>query len=111
MFEALCEKDRWSARRPSEARCHYRNYSGREIDAAVEIPGKGWDAFGIKLGGDQTDEAADNLLKVDSFIRNDGKAAPPLFLCVVSGTEGFDRRPDGACFVQICKLWPCLTNL
>ena len=55
----------------------------------------------------QTDEAASSLLKVDSFIRNDGKAAPPLFLCVLSGTEGFAyRRPDGAYVVPICMLGP-----
>ena len=55
----------------------------------------------------QTDETASSLLKVDSFIRNDGKAAPPLFLCVLSGTEGFAyRRPDGAYVVPICMLGP-----
>lgn len=108
MFEALCERDlRIYAQAIGGSLYHYRDHSGREIDAVVEIPGKGWGAFEIKLGGNQTDEAAENLLKVDSFIRNDGKAAPPLFLCVISGTEGFAyRRPDGVYVVPICMLGP-----
>ncbi len=108
MFEALCERDlRIYAQAIGGSLYHYRDHSGREIDAVVEVPGKGWGAFEIKLGGNQTDEAAKNLLKVDSFIRNDGKAAPPLFLCVLSGTEGFAyRRPDGVYVVPICMLGP-----
>ncbi len=108
LFEALCERDlRIYAQAIGGSLYHYRDHSGREIDAVVEIPGKGWGAFGIELGGNQTDEAAKNLLKVDSFIRNDGKAAPPLFLCVISGTEGFAyRRPDGVYVVPICMLGP-----
>ena len=108
MFEALCERDlRIYAQAIGGSLYHYRDHSGREIDAVVEVPGKGWGAFEIKLGGNQTDEAAKSLLKVDSFIRNDGKAAPPLFLCVLSGTEGFAyRRPDGVYVVPICMLGP-----
>lgn len=39
-------------------------------------------------------------------MRKDG-AEPPLFLCVISGTEGCAyRRPDGAYVVPICMLGP-----
>ncbi len=39
-------------------------------------------------------------------MRKDG-AEPPLFLCVISGTEGCAyRRPDGVYVVPICMLGP-----
>ena len=108
MFEALCERDlRIYAQTFGGELYHYRDHSGREIDAVVEIPGKGWGAFEIKLGSNQTDSAAENLKNIDQFIRKDGKATPPQFLCVISGTEGFAyRRPDGVYVVPICMLGP-----
>ena len=108
LFEALCERDlRIYAQTFGGTLCHYRDHSGRRIDAVVEVPGKGWGAFDIRLGGNQTDEAASNLLSIDGFIRNDGKAEPPLFLCVISGTEVFaHRRPDGVYVVPIRMLGP-----
>ena len=108
LFEALCERDlKIYAQTFGGKLYHYRDHTGREIDAVVEVPGKGWGAFEIKLGGNQTDEAASNLLSIDRFIRNDGKAKPPLFLCVISGTEIFaHRRPDGVYVVPIRMLGP-----
>ncbi len=108
MFESLCERDlRIYAQTFGGELYHYRDHSGREIDAVVEIPGKGWGAFEIKLGSNQTDSAAENLKSIDRFIRNDGKATPPQFLCVISGTEGYAyRRPDGVYVVPICMLGP-----
>ncbi len=108
MFEALCERDlRIYAQTFGGGLYHYRDHSGREIDAVVDIPGKGWGAFEIKLGSNQTDNAAESLKSIDQFIRKDGKATPPQFLCVISGTEGFAyRRPDGVYVVPICMLGP-----
>ena len=108
MFESLCERDlRIYAQTFGGELYHYRDHSGREIDAVVEIPGKGWGAFEIKLGSNQTDSAAENLKNIDQFIRKDGKATPPQFLCVISGTEGFAyRRPDGVYVIPICMLGP-----
>lgn len=108
LFEALCERDlRIYAQTFGGKLYHYRDHSGREIDAVVEVPGKGWGAFEIKLGSDQIDEAARNLLAIDGFIRKDGKAEPPLFLCVICGIEAFAyRRPDGVYVVPICMLGP-----
>ncbi len=107
LFEALCERDlRIYAQTFGGKLYHYRDHGGREIDAVVEIPGKGWGAFEIKLGSDQTDKAAQNLLAVDAFIRKSG-AEPPLFLCVISGTEGCSYcRSDGVYVVPICMLGP-----
>mgnify|MGYP000101001950 FL=1 len=108
MFEALCERDlRIYAQTLGGQLYHYRDHSGREIDAVVEIPGGEWGAFEIKLGSNQTDDASQNLKNIARFIENDGNAKPPRFLCVISGTEGFAyRRPDGVYVVPICMLGP-----
>lgn len=108
MFEALCERDiRIYAQTFGGRLYHYRDHSGREIDAIVEIPGGKWGAFEIKLGSNQTDEAAENLRKTAQFIQKDGSAKPPEFLCVICGTEGFAYcRPDGVYVVPICMLGP-----
>ncbi len=108
VFEAMCERDlRVYAQTFGGDLYHYRDHSGREIDAVVEIPGKGWGAFGIELGSNRTDDAAEDLKSIDRFIRKDGKAKPPQFLCVISGTEGYAyRRPDGVYVVPICMLGP-----
>ncbi len=108
LFEALCERDlRIYAEAIGGKLYHYRDHSGSEIDAVVEVPGKGWGAFEIKLGSDQIDEAARNLLAIDGFMRKDGKAEPPMFLCVICGIEACAyRRPDGVYVVPICMLGP-----
>ena len=108
MFEALCERDiRIYAQTFGGKLYHYRDHSGREIDAVVEIAGGKWGAFEIKLGSNQTDEAAENLRRTAQFIQKDGGARPPEFLCVISGTEGFAYcRPDGVYVVPICMLGP-----
>ncbi len=108
LFEALCERDlRIYAQTFGGKLYQYRDHSGREIDAVVEVPGKGWGAFEIKLGSDQIDEAVHNLLTIDGFMRKDGKAEPPLFLCVICGIEACAyRRPDGVYVVPICMLGP-----
>ncbi len=108
VFEALCERDlRIYAQTLGGQLYHYRDHSGREIDAVVEIPGGEWGAFEIKLGSNQTDDASQNLRNIARFIENDGNAKPPRFLCVISGTEGFAyRRPDGVYVVPICMLGP-----
>ena len=108
MFEALCERDlRIYAQTFGGRLYHYRDHSGREIDAVVEIPGGKWGAFEIKLGGNQTDEAARSLMRTAEFIKKDGNARPPEFLCVISGTEGFAYcRPDGVYVIPVCMLGP-----
>lgn len=108
MFESLCERDLRIYVQTFRGKIyHYRDHSGREMDAILEIPGGRWGAFEIKLGSNQTDEATQSLKKTTEFIQNDGGAKPPEFLCVISGTEGFaHRRPDGAYVVPICMLGP-----
>ncbi len=106
LFESLCARDlQIYAHANGGDLYHYRDSSDREIDSVIEIPGKGWGAFEIKLGTNQIDEAAENLLKIDNTIRNDPGGRPPEFLCVISGLESaVYRREDGVYVVPIGSL-------
>ena len=76
-----------------------------EIDAVVELPDRRWGAFEIKLGSNQIDEAAENLVKIVEMIRNDENGRPPEFLCVICGLEGATyQREDGVYVVPITSL-------
>ena len=103
MFEAMCERDLQIYAESVRGRLyHYRDGKDREIDAVVELPDRRWGAFEIRLGVNQIDEAAENLLRIDGMIRDDGNGRPPEFLCVISGTEGATyQREDGVYVVPI----------
>lgn len=79
---------------------HYRDETGLECDAILQLDDGRWAAVEVKLGGRQVDEAADNLRtlanKVDAT-----KCGAPSFLLVLTGTEYAYRRPDG---VFVCPL-------
>ncbi len=72
---------------------------GREIDAVVELPDSRWCAFEIKLGANQIDAAAQNLLSLKKFFENDPKGKPPAILCGL--TSAAYQRPDGVFVVPI----------
>ncbi len=108
LFEALCERDlRIYAQYHGGNLYHYRDYKDREIDAVVEIPGRGWGAFEIKLGTNQEDAAAENLLSMrDMMVRNEARRLPD-FLCVICGTGDIAyRRDDGVFVVPVTSLKP-----
>jgi len=106
MFEAMCERDLQVYANSMGGRLyHYRDGSGRKIDAIVELPDGRWGAFEIKLGANQIDDAADDLLDVGRMIANDENGRPPEFMCVISGTGGATyRREDGVLVVPITSL-------
>ncbi|MCQ2084532.1 MAG: DUF4143 domain-containing protein [archaeon] len=108
MFEALCERDLqiYSYANGGEL-YHYRDGKGREIDAIVQMPDGRWGAFEIKLGAGAIDEGAENLKKIDSFIRDDPNGRPPEFLAVICGmSSAAYRREDGVYVVPITMLGP-----
>ena len=108
MFEALCERDlRIYAQYLGGKLYHYRDYKDREIDAVVEIPGKGWGAFEIKLGSNQEDSAAEMLLSMRDMMERNEASNLPEFLCVINGTGDIAyRRDDGVYVVPITALRP-----
>ena len=86
LFEALCERDlRIYAESFGAQLYHYQDYKNQEIDAVVELPNGQWCAFEIKLGANQIDAAAENLLEIKKQIEADPKGKPPAVLCVLCG--------------------------
>ena len=105
-FEALCERDlRIYAESFGAQLYHYQDYKNQEIDAVVELPDSRWCAFEIKLGANQIDAAAENLLKIKKQIEADPKGKPPAVLCVICGmSNAAYQRPDGVFVVPVTAL-------
>ena len=106
LFEALCERDlRIYAETFGAKAFHYQDYQSREIDTVIELSDGNWCAFEIKLGANQIDDAAANLIKIENDIAKDPKGVPPKVLCVICGmaTAAY-RRPDGVFVVPITAL-------
>ena len=106
LFEALCVRDLKIYSRAFDATLyHYQDYDNNEIDAVIELANGKWCAFEIKLGANQIDEAAGNLLKINKKIAKDKKGKPADVLCVVCGlSNAAYRRPDGVFVVPITAL-------
>ena len=108
LFESLCERDlRIYAESFGAHLYHYQDYRNLEIDALIELPGNQWGAFEIKLGANQIDAAAQNLLKIKKRFETDPKSQPPMILCVICGlTNAAYQRDDGVYVVPITALKP-----
>ena len=105
LFESLVEHDlRIYAQAIDANLYHYQDYNNNEIDAIIELKDGSYGAFEIKLGSNQIDKAAKNLIKVkNSIINNDGKG--PKILCVIVGLGNFAyQREDGVYVIPINAL-------
>ena len=108
LFEALCERDLCIYAESFDANLyHYQDYQNQEIDAVIELADGQWCAFEIKLGANQIDTAAENLLKIKRQIEEDPRGKPPAVLCVLCGmSNAAYRRADGVFVVPITALKP-----
>ena len=108
LFEALCERDLRIYAESFDANLyHYQDYQNKEIDAVIELADGQWCAFEIKLGANQIDTAAENLLKVKRQIEEDPRGKPPTVLCVLCGmSNAAYQRADGVFVVPITALKP-----
>lgn len=106
LFEALCERDLDIYANSFGAKLfHYQDYGNNEIDSVIEMPDGSWNAFEIKLGANQIDDAAENLLKIKASIEKEPGGKPPANLCVICGlSNAAYRRPDGVFVVPITAL-------
>lgn len=106
LFEALCERDlKIYAESFDASLYHYQDYRNKEIDAVIGLPEGDWCAFEIKLGANQIDAAAANLLAIKKQIEEDPKGKPPTVLCVICGmSNAAYRRPDGVFVVPVTAL-------
>ena len=106
LFEALCERDLKIYAESFGAKLyHYQDYKNREIDAVIEMTDGRWAAFEIKLGANQIDAAAANLIKIRDEIAAEDDGVPPSVLCVLCGlSNAVYKREDGVYVVPITAL-------
>lgn len=105
LFEALVEHDLKIYAESFGANVfHYQDYNNKEVDAIIELEDGQWCAFEIKLGANQIDKAAADLVALkDAITENDGIA--PSVLCVICGMSNAAYvRPDGVFVVPITAL-------
>ena len=96
LFEAMVERDLKVYADSFNAKCyHYQDYQDKEIDSVIELKNGEWCAFEIKLGANQIEKAANDLLNLKKQIEDeDGKV--PSVLCVICGlTNAANQRTDG----------------
>lgn len=107
LFESLCQHDlKIYAEYNGASLYHFRDEKGNEADAVVEFPDGTWGAFEIKLGANQIDSAAKELLKLKGIMEREGDN-PPAVLCVICGMSDMAyRREDGVFVVPITALGP-----
>lgn len=105
LFESMCIRDlRVYAQYNDGNIYHYRDSNNLECDAVIHLRNGEWAAFEIKLGVDEIDKGARNLLSLAKQI-DEERMKKPAFLMVISGTVPFAyRREDG---VFVCPI----TNL
>jgi predicted AAA+ superfamily ATPase len=106
LFESLCVRDlRVYAHALGGEVFHYRDETGLEADAIVELPDGSWGAFEVKLGGAKAIEsAAANLRKLAGKV-SAKRASELRALTVLTGGEASYVRPDGVRVVSIGHLF------
>ncbi len=107
LFESMVERDLLTYVEAIGAKLyHYQDYSNNEMDAVIEMQDGTWCGFEIKLGANQIEQAAGNLVKINkSIIKNGGKGAKNL--CVICGlSNAAIKREDGVYVVPITSLKP-----
>ena len=72
----------------------YRDETGPEAVAVIEMPGGGWAAFEVRLGLGEVDAAADHLVRLKGRIDAE-MAGEPLALAVITATGYGYVRKDG----------------
>lgn len=107
LFESLVERDLYTYAEAMDAKLyHYQDYANNEIDAVIELNDGSWCAFEIKLGANQIDNAALNLIKINNSIEKNG-GKPAKTLCVICGlTNAAYKRKDGVYVIPITSLRP-----
>jgi len=101
MFENLCLRDlAVYADYHGGKIFHYHDNSELEVDAVIEMPDGSWGAFEVKLGQEQADIAARNLLRMKDKIISAGNE-PPLCLVVITGGGIATLRDDGVYVLPI----------
>lgn len=105
LFEALCERDLRIYAESFDAHLfHYQDYGNNEIDAVIELNGGRWCAIEIKLGANQIDKAATNLINIKNKIASKGGKTPTVMIVISGLANAAYQRPDGVYVVPITAL-------
>ncbi len=107
LFEAMVERDLKIYADSFNAKCyHYQDYQDKEIDSVIELANGDWCAFEIKLGVNQIEKAAKDLISLKKQIESENRKVPSA-LCVICGlTNAAYKRPDGVYVIPITALKP-----
>lgn len=105
LFEALCERDlKIYAETFGASTYHYQDYNNNKIDTILEFPDGTWHAFEIKLGANQIEKGAENLLKIQKNIIDKGGAGATTLTVICGLSNAAYQRPDGVYVVPITAL-------
>ena len=106
LFESLVVRDlRVYAQAADATVLHYRDNTGLEVDAIVEVSDGQWAAFEVKLGQGQVDSAAASLLTFATRV-DTAKCGAPAALGVITASGYGYRRPDGVHVIPVGALGP-----
>ena len=106
LFEALCERDlKIYAEAFGASLYHYQDYHNQEMDAVIVLPNGEWCGIEIKLGANQIEDAAKNLLKIKQKILEEKNGKAPKSLSVICGlSNAAYQREDGVFVVPLTAL-------
>lgn len=106
LFESLVIRDLRVYAQPLDGQIyHYRDSSGLEVDAIVQLADGRWAGFEIKLGEGLVEDGAQSLLRFANVV-DTRKCGAPALLAVISGNGFGYMRPDGIGVLPIGALRP-----
>jgi predicted AAA+ superfamily ATPase len=101
LFESLCIRDlRVYAQALDGKVFHYRDGDDLEVDAIVHLRDGRWGAAEIKMGADEIEKGAKNLMKLKEKVDTD-KMGKPSFMMILTATDRAYRRNDGIYIVPV----------
>ena len=71
------------------------------MDCVIELENGEWCAFEIKLGANQIDKAAENLIEIRDKITLEGGKAPSVLAVICGMSNAAYQRKDGVFVVPI----------
>ncbi|MCL2080170.1 MAG: DUF4143 domain-containing protein [Oscillospiraceae bacterium] len=79
---------------------YYRDKLGNEVDAIIELSDGRWGAIEIKMGGNEEEKAAKNLIKFKKNV-NTEKMGEPSFLAIITATQLAYQRRDSVWVIPL----------
>lgn len=79
---------------------HYHDKNDLEIDCILKLNDNRWAAVDIKVGGNQLDDAATNLIKLKEKVDTEHMKEPSFLMILYGGTTAY-KRADGVFVVPI----------